>query len=61
MQTNDHPTEKVPGDIVAEFDCGADALAFRRMKGDAFVLTPGIHRVYAVRHLIDVPLRDAAA
>ena len=44
-------TARRPGRIVAEFANGADALAFKRLKGATYTVTAGINYVFAVREV----------
>lgn len=44
-------SDAVPGPPIAEFDSGADALAFKRLKGTAYAVTAGINHVFAVREV----------
>ena len=45
-------TARRPGRIVAEFDCGRDALQYAKAKGPGYTVTPGIHHLFAVRELV---------
>lgn len=50
------------GPIVAEFIDIEDAGAFQRLKGDAYAVTPGVQRLYAVRRIVpQVVLPDEAS
>lgn len=49
IQSGSDRTAAVPGArIIAEFDCGADARAFCRIKGAAYTICLGVNRLFAV-------------
>ena len=52
MDASDDANARQPGRIVAEFDCGRDALQYAKAKGPGYTVTPGIHHLFAVRELV---------
>ena len=46
------PSPPQPGRIIAEFDCGRDAVQYAKAKGPGYTVTPGINHLFAVRELI---------
>ena len=52
MVASDDANARRPGRIIAEFDCGRDAVQYAKSKGPGYTVTPGINHLFAVRELV---------
>lgn len=45
---------RIPGPIVEEYDDDSEALRAVKLLGPEYTVTPGIHRMWAVRRYVEV-------